>query len=185
MTTFIPRPPKKFGGEKWHQNNPGSNGREETSPGPLLLTIKVTYMILKNKSWRNRPHKLGIITICIRFYCDMKPTSKTVVPQLVRTTLFTVLYETDVCMKLFNMTDHVVPRLVRTTMSTVLYETDVCVKLFNMTSPKFSEEGGTNMQQIKATHGLCSIMASGPGDRRLYYKKKMMATKVTLEIILV
>jgi hypothetical protein len=83
------------------------------------------------------------------------------------------------------MTDHVVPRLVRTTLSTVLYETDVCVKLFNMTSPKFSEQGGTNMQHIKATHGLCSIMASGPGDRRLYYKKKMMATKVTLEIILV
>jgi hypothetical protein len=37
----------------WRQNNPGSNEREETSPGPLLLTIKVTYIILKNKPWRN------------------------------------------------------------------------------------------------------------------------------------
>jgi hypothetical protein len=41
--------------------------------------------------------------ICIRFYCDMKPTSKTVVPWLVRTTLSMVLYEIDICMKLFNM----------------------------------------------------------------------------------
>jgi hypothetical protein len=41
------------------------------------------------------------------------------------------------------------------------------------------------MQSIKAAHGLCSVMASGPSDRRLYYKKKMMAAKVTLEINLV
>jgi hypothetical protein len=38
------------------------------------------------------------------------------------------------------------------------------------------------MQSIETTHGLCSIMASGPGDKRLYYKKKTMPTKVTLEI---
>jgi hypothetical protein len=53
MTTFVWHPAKKFGGKKWCQNNPGSNGREETSPGMLLLTIKVTYIILKNKQWRN------------------------------------------------------------------------------------------------------------------------------------
>jgi hypothetical protein len=41
--------------------------------------------------------------ICIEFYCDMKPTSKTVVSWLVRTTLSTMLYEIDICMKLFNM----------------------------------------------------------------------------------
>jgi hypothetical protein len=49
MATFIWCSAKKFGGKKWHQNNLGSNGREETSPGPLLLMIKVTYIILKNK----------------------------------------------------------------------------------------------------------------------------------------
>jgi hypothetical protein len=26
-----------------------------------------------------------------------------------------------------------------------LYETDVCMKLFNITYPKFTERGGTNM----------------------------------------
>jgi hypothetical protein len=26
-----------------------------------------------------------------------------------------------------------------------LYETNVCMKLFNMASPKFDERGGTNM----------------------------------------
>jgi hypothetical protein len=36
-----------FGDKKWRPNNLGSNGREETSPGSLLLTIKVTYIILK------------------------------------------------------------------------------------------------------------------------------------------
>jgi hypothetical protein len=41
--------------------------------------------------------------ICIGFYCDMKPISKTVIPWLVRTTLSMVLYKTDVCMKRFNM----------------------------------------------------------------------------------
>jgi hypothetical protein len=137
----------------WCQNNLGSNGREETSPAPLLLRIKVTYIILKNKPWRNWPHKPRILMVCIEFYCDMKPASKTVVPWLMRTTL-----------------------------STVLYKIDVCMKLFNMASPKFDERGGTNMQSIKAAHGLRSVMASGPGDRRLYYKKKTMATKVTLEI---
>jgi hypothetical protein len=64
----------------WHQNNPGSNRREETSPGPFLLMIKVTYIILKNKPWRNLLHKPRILMIYIGFYCDMKPTSKTVVP---------------------------------------------------------------------------------------------------------
>jgi hypothetical protein len=47
MPTFIWRPTKMFGDKKWRQNNLGSNGREETSPGSLLLTIKVTYIILK------------------------------------------------------------------------------------------------------------------------------------------
>jgi hypothetical protein len=42
--------------------------------------------------------------ICIRFYYDMKQTSKIVVHWLVRTTLSTVLYETYVYMKIFNMT---------------------------------------------------------------------------------
>jgi hypothetical protein len=55
--------------------------------------------------------------IYIGFYCDMKQTSKTVVPWLVRTTL-----------------------------SMVLYETDVCTKPFNMASPKFGERGGTNWE---------------------------------------
>jgi hypothetical protein len=64
----------------------------------------------------------------------------------------------------------------------MLYQTDVCIKFFNMASPKFDERDGTNMQLIKAAHGPRSVMASGPGDRRLYYKKKMMATKVTLQI---
>jgi hypothetical protein len=41
--------------------------------------------------------------ICIGFYCDIEPTNKIVVPRLVRTTLSKVLYETDVCMKLFNI----------------------------------------------------------------------------------
>jgi hypothetical protein len=125
------------------------------SPGPFLLTIKVTYIILKNKLWRNWPHKPKILTICIRFYSDMKPTSKTVVPWLVRTTLSTVLHEID------------------------------CMKLFNMASPKFGERGGTNMQSVEVAHGLHLVMASRLGDRRLYYKKKMMGTKVTLEINLV
>jgi hypothetical protein len=40
-----------------------------------------------------------ILTICIGFHCDMKPTYKAVVRWLVRTTLSTVLYEIDVCMK--------------------------------------------------------------------------------------
>jgi hypothetical protein len=54
--------------------------------------------------------------ICIGFYCDIEPTSKIMVP-----------------------------RLVRTTLSKVLYETIVCMKLFNIASPKFGEQGGTNM----------------------------------------
>jgi hypothetical protein len=53
MTIFIWHPAKKFDDNKWHQNNPGSNGWEETSSGPLLLMINVTYIIFKNKSWRN------------------------------------------------------------------------------------------------------------------------------------
>jgi hypothetical protein len=55
--------------------------------------------------------------ICIGFYYDIKPSSNTVVPWLVRTNL-----------------------------STVLYETDVCMKLFNMASPKFGERSGTNRE---------------------------------------
>jgi hypothetical protein len=116
MATFVWCPAKKFGGKKWCQNKIGSNWWYETSPSPLLLTIKVTYIILKNKPWRTRPHNPGILMICIEFYCDMKSTSKTVVPWLVRTTL-----------------------------STVLYKTEVYIKLFNMASPKFGEQGGTNM----------------------------------------
>jgi hypothetical protein len=151
MATFIWHQARNFGGKKWHQNNPGSNGRNETSPGLLLLMIRVTYIFLKNKPWRNWPHKPGILTICIRFYCDMKPTSKTVVPERVRTTL-----------------------------SIVLYKIDVCIKYFNMASPKFGKWGGTNMQSIVVAHGLHSVMASRPGDRSLYYKKTMMAINITL-----
>jgi hypothetical protein len=55
-----------------------------------------------------------------------------------------------------------------TFLSTVLYETGVYIKLFNMASPNFDEQGGTNMQAIEAAHGLRSVMASVPGDRRLY-----------------
>jgi hypothetical protein len=29
---------------------------------------------------RNWPHKPGLLTICIVFYCDIEPTSKKVVP---------------------------------------------------------------------------------------------------------
>jgi hypothetical protein len=47
MFTFVWHLAKKFGGKKLRQNNPSSNGREETSLGLLLLTIKVTYIILK------------------------------------------------------------------------------------------------------------------------------------------
>jgi hypothetical protein len=50
MATFVWRPTKNFGGKKEHQNNPVSNGREETSPGWLLLTIKVTYIIFKKQT---------------------------------------------------------------------------------------------------------------------------------------
>jgi hypothetical protein len=75
--------------------------------------------------------------------------------------------------------------MVRTTLSMMLYETNICMKLFNMASPKFGERSRTNMQSINAGHGLHSAMASGHGDRGLYDKKKMMATKVTLEIHLV
>jgi hypothetical protein len=42
--------------------------------------------------------------IYIGFYCDIEPSSNTVVPWLVRTNLSMVLYKVDVCMKLFNMT---------------------------------------------------------------------------------
>jgi hypothetical protein len=45
MVTFVWHPAKHFGSKKWCQNTPGSNGREETSPDLLLLTIKVTYII--------------------------------------------------------------------------------------------------------------------------------------------
>jgi hypothetical protein len=62
----------------------------------------------------------------------------------------------------------VIPWLVMTFLSTVLYETGVYIKLFNMASLNFDERGGTNMQSIEAAHGLRSVMASVPGDRRLY-----------------
>jgi hypothetical protein len=39
MATFVWRPADKFGGRKWRENNPCSNGREERSPGLLLLMI--------------------------------------------------------------------------------------------------------------------------------------------------
>jgi hypothetical protein len=39
-----------------------------------------------------------------------------------------------------------VPCLVRTTLPTVLYITNVCMKLFNMASLKFGERGGTNRE---------------------------------------
>jgi hypothetical protein len=55
--------------------------------------------------------------IYIGFYCDIEPSSNTVVPWLVRTNL-----------------------------SMVLYKTDVCMKLFGMASPKFGERGGTNRE---------------------------------------
>jgi hypothetical protein len=54
--------------------------------------------------------------ICIGFYYDIEPSNNIVVP-----------------------------RLVRTNISTVLYETIVCITLFNTTSPRFNERGGTNM----------------------------------------
>jgi hypothetical protein len=57
MTTFVWHPAKKFDDKKWRQNNLGNNGWEQMSPDPLLLTIKVTYIILKNKPWRNWSHK--------------------------------------------------------------------------------------------------------------------------------
>jgi hypothetical protein len=50
---FVWRQAQKFGGKRWRQNNPGSNGRLLTLPGLLLLTIKVKYIILKNKPLRN------------------------------------------------------------------------------------------------------------------------------------
>jgi hypothetical protein len=50
---FFTVPSQKVGGKQWRQNNPGNNGREETSSDPLLLTIKVTYIMLKNKQWKN------------------------------------------------------------------------------------------------------------------------------------
>jgi ribosomal protein L17 len=53
--------------------------------------------------------------ICIGFYCGIEPSNNTVIPWLVRTNL-----------------------------STVLYKSDVCMKLFNMVSPKFGERGGSN-----------------------------------------
>jgi hypothetical protein len=57
--------------------------------------------------------------ISIGFYYDIEPSSNTMVPWLVRTNL-----------------------------STVLYETDDCIKLFNMASPKFGERGGTNREAL-------------------------------------
>jgi hypothetical protein len=57
LATFVWCPTKKFGGRKRCQNNSGSNGQEETSPAPLLLTMKVTYIIFRNKSCINWPHK--------------------------------------------------------------------------------------------------------------------------------
>jgi hypothetical protein len=61
-----------------------------------------------------------------------------------------------------------VPWLVRSTLTMALYKTNVFMKLFNMTSTKFGKRGGTNMQSIKATHGICSVMAIRPSDRRQF-----------------
>jgi hypothetical protein len=55
--------------------------------------------------------------ICIGFYSDIEPCSNTMLPWLVKTNL-----------------------------STVLYETGVCIKLFNMASPKLDKRGGTNRE---------------------------------------
>jgi hypothetical protein len=49
IATFVWHTAKKFDDKKWHQNNLGSNGRDETSPDSLLLTIKVIYIILKKQ----------------------------------------------------------------------------------------------------------------------------------------
>jgi hypothetical protein len=35
-----------------------------------------------------------VLMICIMFYCDIEPTSKTMVPWLVRNSLVTMLYDT-------------------------------------------------------------------------------------------
>jgi hypothetical protein len=81
--------------------------------------------------------------ICIGFYCDVKPTNKTVIPWLVRTTL-----------------------------STVLYEIIVCMKFFNMSSPKFDEQDETNLQSIEVAHRLHSVMASRPVIKVSIEKRK-------------
>jgi hypothetical protein len=116
MTTFVWCQVQKFDGKRWHRNNLSSNGCLLTSSSSLLLMIKVKYIILKNKSLRNWLHKAGVLMICIGFYYDIEPSNNIVVP-----------------------------RLVRTNISTVLYETIVCITLFNTTSPRFNERGGTNM----------------------------------------
>jgi hypothetical protein len=55
MATFIWHQAQKFGGKRWSQNNPGSNGRLLTSPGtlPLMIKIKYTLFFKKNKPLRN------------------------------------------------------------------------------------------------------------------------------------
>jgi hypothetical protein len=152
MTTFVWCPAKMFDSKNWRQNNPGSNGWEETSPGPLLLMIKVTY-IIKNKLW-----KTDLISQEYSWY-----TSGSIViwNQLARPWYpgwWGLLYSWC-CMK------HM-----------------FFIKLFNMVSPKFGERCGTNMKSIEAAHGQRSVIANGLGDKRLYYKKKTMPTKVTREI---
>jgi hypothetical protein len=53
--------------------------------------------------------------LCIRFYCDIKPTNKTLVPWLAGEDYY--LHD--------------------------IVENNVCMKLFNMASLKFVERGGT------------------------------------------
>jgi hypothetical protein len=41
---------------------------------PIVTNDQSNIYHLKNKLWRNWSHKSEILTICIMFYCDMKPT---------------------------------------------------------------------------------------------------------------
>jgi hypothetical protein len=77
--------------------------------------IKGTYTILKKQTVEKLASQAMDTHDFYRFYCDIKPISKTVVP-----------------------------RRVRISLSTVLYKTNICMKLFNIASPKFNERGGTN-----------------------------------------
>jgi hypothetical protein len=81
MAIFVWRQAQKFGGKRWRQNNSGSNRRLLTSPAPLLLIIKVKYTSFK-KHWETdfTSQEYWVLTICIGFYCNIEPSSNTVVP---------------------------------------------------------------------------------------------------------